>query len=234
MIPSAFLVMLLLQAQAAKATAPIDLTGYWVSVVTQDWRFRMVTPAKGDYQSIPITLEGKKAGDSWDPAKDEAAGEQCKAYGAPGLMAIPTRLHITWEDDNTLRVDADAGTQTRRFHFGSWKPRDDSFTWQGNSLGEWQVPRATARGTGSRSGSLKVETTNIRPGYLRKNGVPYSAQAKLTEYWDVSTERNGDQWITITSLVEDFLYLRQPYVTALQFRKEPDGSKWDPTPCSAR
>jgi len=234
MIPSAFLVMLLLQAQAAKATAPIDLTGYWVSVVTQDWRFRMVTPAKGDYQSIPITLEGKKAGDSWDPAKDEAAGEQCKAYGAPGLMAIPTRLHITWEDDNTLRVDTDAGTQTRRFHFGSWKPRDNSLTWQGNSLGEWQVPRATARGTAPRSGSLKVETTNIRPGYLRKNGVPYSAQAKLTEYWDVSAERNGDQWITITSLVEDSLYLRQPYVTALQFRKEPDGSKWDPTPCLAR
>ena len=224
---------MLLQAQPAKATAPIDLTGYWVSVVTQEWRFRMLTPAKGDYQSIPLTLEAKKAGDSWDPAKDEAAGEQCKAYGAPGLMAIPTRLHITWEDDNTLRVDTDAGTQTRRLHFGAWKPRDNSPTWQGNSVAEWQAPR-TARGTAPGSGSLKVETTNIRPGYLRKNGVPYSAQAKLTEYWDVSTERNGDQWITLTSMVDDSQYLRQPYVTALQFKKEPDGSKWDPTPCSAR
>ena len=83
----------------------------------------MVTPAKGDYGSIPITLEAKKVGDSWDPAKDEAAGEQCKAYGAPALMAVPTRLHITWQDDNTLKVETDAGTQTRLLHFGDWTRR---------------------------------------------------------------------------------------------------------------
>jgi len=193
----------------------------------------MVTPAKGDYQSIPITLEAKKAGDAWDPAKDEAAGEQCKAYGAPALMAIPTRLHITWEDDNTLRVDTDAGLQTRRFHFGNWEALNSSPTWQGSSVAEWQVPR-TAQGTAPKSGALKVMTTNIRSGYLRKNGVPYSAQTKLTEYWDLSAERNGDRWITITSSVDDSQYLRQPYITTLQFKKEADGTKWDPTPCSAR
>ena len=77
-------------------------------------------------------------------------------------------------------------------------------------------------------------TTHLRPGYLRKNGVPYSANAALTEYWDLTTERNRDQWITITSSVEDPQYLRQPWVTALHFKKEPDGAKWDPTPCSAR
>jgi hypothetical protein len=233
MIPTAILALFLVQAQAARPAAPIDLTGYWVSVVTQEWRFRMVTPAKGDYQSIPITLEAKKAGDAWDPAKDEAAGDRCKAYGAPGLMNIPTRLHITWEDDNTLRVDTDAGTQTRRFHFGNWKPQDPSPTLQGNSVAEWQAARG-ARGTAPRFGSMSVATANLRSGYLRKNGVPYSAQARLTEYWDLSTERNGDQWITITSSVDDPQYLRQPYVRTLQFKKETDGSKWDPTPCSAR
>jgi hypothetical protein len=233
MIPTAILALFLVQAQAARSAAPIDLTGYWVSVVTQEWRFRMVTPAKGDYQSIPITLEAKKAGDAWDPAKDEAAGDRCKAYGAPGLMNIPTRLHITWEDDNTLRVDTDAGTQTRRFHFGNWKPQDLSPTLQGNSVAEWQTARG-ARGTAPRSGSMSVATTNLRSGYLRKNGVPYSAQARLTEYWDLSTERNGDQWITITSSVDDPQYLRQPYVRTWQFKKEAEGSKWDPTPCSAR
>ena len=233
MIPGALLAIILFQATAGKTIAPIDLTGYWVSVITQDWRWRMVTPAKGDYQSIPITLEAKKAGDAWDPAKDEAAGEQCKAYGAPALMAIPTRLHITWEDDNTLRVDTDAGLQTRRFHFGNWEALNSSPTWQGSSVAEWQVPR-TAQGTAPKSGALKVMTTNIRSGYLRKNGVPYSAQAKLTEYWDLSTESNADRWITITSSVEDSEYLRQPYITTLQFKKEADGTKWDPTPCSAR
>ena len=217
----------------AKASAPIDLTGYWVSVVTQDWRWRMVTPAKGDYESIPITLAAKKAGDAWDPARDEAAGEQCKSYGAPALMAIPTRLHITWQDENTLKVETDAGTQTRRFHFGNWKPQDGAATWQGDSIAGWETPR-TARGVAPKSGSLKVVTTHLRPGYLRKNGVPYSANAVLVEYWDLATERNRDQWITITSSVEDPQYLRQPWVTALQFKKEPDGAKWDPSPCSAR
>lgn len=233
---------------AARASAPIDLTGYWVSVVTQDWRWRMVTPAKGDYASIPITIEAKKAGDAWDPAKDEAAGEQCKSYGAPAIMAVPTRLRIAWQDDSTLQVETDAGMQTRRFQFGPSNPRRAGpstplragnatprgpATWQGDSIAQWERPRP-ARGVVAKGGSLKVVTSHLRPGYLRKNGVPYSADAVLTEYWDVSTGPSGDQWITITSMVQDDKYLREPWVTALNFKKERDGSKWDPTPCSAR
>jgi hypothetical protein len=219
-------------AQATpKAAAPIDLTGYWVSVVTQDWRWRMVTPARGDYESIPITLEAKQVGDAWDPARDEAAGEQCRAYGAPAIMAVPTRLHITWQDDSTLEVETDAGTQTRVLHFGAVKPQGR--TWQGASIARWEGGRG-GRGPAPTGGSLKIVTTNLRPGYLRKNGVPYSENAVLTEYWDLGTERNGDQWITVTSMVEDRRYLRLPYVTALHFRKESDGAKWDPTLCSAR
>ncbi len=219
--------------RTAKAAAPIDLTGYWVSVVTQDWRWRMVTPAKGDYASIPITAEAKKVGDGWDPAKDEAAGEQCRSYGAPALMAVPTRLRISWQDESTLKVETDAGTQTRQFHFGNWTPRGGAPTWQGDSIAEWERPRP-ARGVLPKGGSLKVQTRRVRPGYLRKNGVPYSADAVLTEYWDLSTEPNGDHWITLTSTVEDARYLREPWVTAINFKKEQDGGKWDPTPCSAR
>jgi hypothetical protein len=217
-------------SETARTAAPIDLTGYWVSVVTQDWRWRMVTPAKGDYESIPITLEAKRVGDAWDPSKDEAAGEQCRAYGAPAIMSVPTRLHITWQDDDTLKVETDAGIQTRLLHFGDWKPRNRPADWQGQSVARWE------RGRGGRSagGSLKVVTTNVRPGYLRKNGVPYSAGAVLTEYWDLASERNNDRWITITSVVDDPKYLRMPYVAALQFKREADGAKWDPTPCSAR
>jgi hypothetical protein len=217
----------------SRVAAPIDLIGYWVSVVTQDWRWRMVTPAKGDYESVPITLEAKRVGDTWDPVKDESGGEACKAYGAPAIMTIPTRLRITWQDDNTLKVETDAGMQTRLLHFGDWKRNSGPASWQGESTAQWQRAR-TGRGATPRGGSLKVETTNVRPGYLRKNGVPYSASARLTEYWDLGSEPNGDQWITITSVVDDPLYLRVPYVTALQFKKEIDGAKWDPTPCSAR
>ena len=218
----------------AKAAAAIDLTGYWVSIVTQDWRQRMVTPPKGDYASIPITAEAKKVGDAWDPARDQAAGEQCKSYGAPALMRIPGRLHITWQDDSTLKVETDAGTQTRLFHFGVWKPQAGPATWQGDSVAQWETPPG-GRGAAANApkfGSLKVVTRRLRPGYLRKNGVPYSANAVLTEYWDLLKERNGEQWITITNTVEDPLYLQVPWLTALHFKNEPGGAKWEPTPCS--
>src|ERR1700730_8466952 len=75
----------------AQAAAPVDLTGYWVSVVTEDWLYRMVTLKKGDYSAVPLNAEARKLADAWDPAKDESAGEQCKAYGAPALMRIPGR-----------------------------------------------------------------------------------------------------------------------------------------------
>src|ERR1700733_9046977 len=103
--------------QTPKAAAPIDLTGYWVSIVTEDWRYRMVTPAPGDYQGVPMTPAALKIADAWDPAKEAASPDQCKSYGAPALLRIPERLHVVWQDDQTLRMDSDAGKQTRVFHF---------------------------------------------------------------------------------------------------------------------
>src|ERR1700690_2672003 len=90
-------------ARSPKDAAPVDLTGYWVSIVTEDWRWRMITPVRGDFASIPLNAEGRKVGETWDPTKDEAAGQQCKSYGAPAIMRIPGRIHITWQDDNTLK-----------------------------------------------------------------------------------------------------------------------------------
>src|ERR1700685_2252960 len=95
-----------------KAAAPIDITGYWVSLVTEDWRYRMMTPAKGDFPSIPANAEGRRVAMAWDPAKDEAAGDQCKSYGAGNIMRTPGRLHITWDNDTTLKVEMDNGVQT--------------------------------------------------------------------------------------------------------------------------
>lgn len=232
-----------------KAGAPIDLTGYWVSIVTQDWRWRMVTPAKGDYLGVPITVDAKKVADAWDPAKDEAAGEQCRSYGAPALMSVPGRLRITWQDDSTLKVETDAGIQTRLFHFGDWKaPANAPRNWQGISLAQWQrssgnlptqlrpAPRSATEqvNVDTKGGTLRVVTTNLRPGYLRKNGVPYSGNAVLTEYWDLFRRSNGEEWLTITTQVDDPQYLRQPRLIALPFKKEANGTKWDPTPCSSR
>jgi hypothetical protein len=217
-----------------KAAAPIDLTGYWVSVITEDWRWRMVTAPKGDYTSVPMTAEAKKVADAWDPEADEKAGEQCKAYGAPGLMRIPGRLHITWQDDNTLKVDADAGTQTRLLHFGDWKSPGGEPTRQGDTVASWETPRAGRGQPPPKAGNLKTLTTRLRPGYLRKNGIPYSDKTTLTEYWDLLKQRNGDEWIVITTIVEDPTYIRDKWITSLNFKKEPNGSKWDPSSCTVR
>jgi hypothetical protein len=217
-----------------RAAAPIDLTGYWVSVITEDWRWRMVTAPKGDYASIPLTAEARKVGDAWDPVADEKAGEQCKAYGAPGLMRIPGRLHLTWQDDTTLKVDADAGTQTRLLHFGDWTSPGGDPSRQGDTVASWETPRAGRGQPPPRAGNLKTVTTRLRPGYLRKNGVPYSDKTTLTEYWDLLRRPSGEEWIVITTVVEDPTYVRDKWITSLNFKKEPNGSKWDPSPCSVK
>jgi hypothetical protein len=214
----------------ARASAPIDLTGYWVAVIAEDWRLRMVTPQKGNYDTLTLNAEGRRVGDTWDPDRDEKAGEQCKAYGAASIMRLPGRLHITWENDATLRIDTDTGNQTRRFHFDAAKPAEP--TSQGHSQAAWQFG-PTARG-GAPSGSLKVITTNLRAGYIRKNGAPHSDKATVTEYFDINTMPNGDQWITITTRIDDPVYFTRPYITTTDFKKLANGAGWDPTPCSAK
>lgn len=218
-----------------KANAPEDITGYWVSVVTEDWRFRMVTPAKGDYASVPLNAEGRKVADAWDPAKDEAAGEQCKSYGAPGLMRVPGRVHITWQDENTVKVETDAGTQTRLFHFNGASPANEPASLQGYSVATWDgpPPGRGARGP-MRAGSLKVVTTHLKPGYLRKNGVPYSANTVVTEYYSRTTETNGDSWLIVTTIVEDPAYLNGPFITSTHFKLQPNANGWMPGACEAK
>jgi len=217
-----------------RAQAPRDLTGYWVAIISEDWRWRMITPSKGDYPSIPMTLAAQKVADAWDPAKDEAAGEQCKAYGAPGLMRGPTRLRLSWLDDTTLKLESDYGMQTRLFHFRTPAPTQGAKTWQGVSTAQWVLAGGGRGRGGPRFGSLKTVTTQLRPGYLRKNGVPYSASTVFTEHWDLHTQPNGDRYLVVTNVVEDPVYLQLPFMTALHFKREPDGAKWDPTPCDAR
>ncbi len=270
-------------ALTPRQMAPVDLTGTWVSVVTEEWRIRMMTPRKGmDLDGLPMTAAARAVAMAWDPAADEAAGLQCKGYGAPGLLRLPGRARISWEDDATLKLEYDTGQQTRLLHFGGRPPAGAAPSWQGYSVAEWElVAPAIARGGRGRAGgapgggaggappagagpggppaagpggpgggpgnpfgggppqlsrSLKVVTTQLRPGYLRKNGVPYGVNAVLTEYFDLRTDQNGDTWFTIVSIIDDMENLAGAgtYISSSDFKKEADGSKWMPTLCSAR
>lgn len=195
--------------------APVDLTGYWVSVVTEDWRWRMMTPPKGDIASIPLRAEGELATLAWDPDKD---GDNCKSFGAPGLLRNPMRLRVQWQGDDTLRLETDHGMQTRLFHFGNQAAAAGPPTLQGDSTANWQ------------ESGLRVVTTNLSPGYLRKNGVPYSAATVLTEYYD-RISAFGDDWLIVTSVVNDPAYLSREFITSTHFKELPDGSSWKPLPC---
>jgi hypothetical protein len=229
----------------ARAIGPTDFTGYWVAVVTEDWRWRMMTARKGDVSSIPVTAEGRRAAEAWDPAKDVAAGDQCRAYGAAGIMRMPVRLHMTWLDDNTLKMDIDNGTQTRLLHFDANATPPSVPEWQGFSLAKWesvvdgqgQAPFAGGQAggqnalAGNLSGSVRITTSHMRSGYLRRNGVPYSANAVMTEFLDRTNEPNGDSWLVLTSVVEDPQYLQMPFMLTTHYKRESDGSKFRPRPC---
>jgi hypothetical protein len=222
--------------QPAQARAPIDLTGYWVSVITEDWRWRMLTAPKGDFASVPLNAEGQRVAKAWDLAKDIAEGNQCKPFGVGGILRMPSRLHITWQDPNTLKIETDAGTQTRLLRFGNAERPAGEKTWQGQSVAQWDFGVLVGRGAGppepGTRGSLKVTTTNIRAGYVRKNGVPYSEDAVISEYFERdSASSDGAQWFHVMTIVQDPRYFTEPFVTDSFFKKEPDGSKWHPTGC---
>jgi hypothetical protein len=218
--------------RTARQAAPIDLTGQWVSIVTEDWRFRMVTPAKGDYPGIQLTPAGTAIAQNWDPAKDEAEGNQCKSYGVAAIMRVPGRIRISWEDDSTLKIETDSGRQTRLLHFGAVSDQAEA-TWQGVSRAEW-IAHGGGFGRPVTNGSLKVVTTKMKEGYLRKNGVPYSANTVLTEYFDILQEPDGSQWLVVKSIVEDPTYHTDTPITSSNFRKQNDRSGWDPQACAAR
>jgi hypothetical protein len=235
----------------ARSRAPVDLTGYWVAVVTEDWRYRMMTPDRNDFTGVALNAAGRALMQKWDPSQDQSSGEACRSYGAAAIMRVPTRLHITWQDGSTLKLDTDAGEQTRLFHFGGAAPAAATPGWQGYSVALWDGLRGRGGGGGvtaglpttigagssaprpTQDGYLKVLTTQIRPGYLRKNGVPYGANTSVEEYFDSFKEPNGDTWLVVTSIVTDPEYLDQPFITSSQFKKT-DAAKWNPTPCQAK
>lgn len=253
-----------------QSSALADLTGYWVSVVNQDWYFRMITPPKGLYAQVPLNAAARKVADQFDPALYGGAKYQtsgiidCRAYGVAGLMHMPTRLHITWANPNALKIETDWGVQTRTLTFSPDKlfgdlelalrsgeltaPRGPA-TMQGYSAAIWEAPfrlnasafqRGAVRGGGlgqariteaQAGGDLAVVTTGMTPGWLRRNGVPYSGRTRVIEHFRRFQDPLGREWINVVTEVIDPEYLTTPFYTTADFMKEPDGAKWAPHPC---
>ena len=204
--------------QSPQEAAPINLTGTWTTVITEDWRWRMVTPPAGDYVSLPLNEEGARVGNLWDPQRDEGS---CRAYGAGNIMRMPIRVKISWENNDTLILETDHGIQNRRFHFDPADNMNTTPSIQGNSIATWE------------GATLKVVTRNLTPGYIRRNGAPYSENAIVTEYFDRHDDYN-DQWFTVSVIVDDPRYLTEPYYTSSSFKLQPNDIDWNPVSCDPR
>jgi len=217
--------------QGGRSAAPVDFTGYWVSIVTEDWIERMSPDSPPSGTGGARGLGGARG----QPAPPPPANppEACRVYAAGGSLRVPGRLHITWADDNTLKVEMDAGTQTRLFHFNPTTPAPTEKTLQGYSVATWEVGgRGGGRGApagapAARWGSLNVSTTNLRGGYLLSSRSSYSDNSTLTEYFTRHTDFGVD-YFTVTASLQDGPTTR---VTSSTFKKESDGSKFSPTGC---
>ncbi len=231
--------------------APIELTGNWVSVVTEDWHMRMITPPVGNFDGLPLTVRAQEIASAVDLEQLESDGQACQAYGAARLLREPGRVRISWEDADTLKIETDAGEQTRLLHFDNI-PTAGAPNLQGHSIASWQYAAGfdpdrallnpgqagTRRLLNRRpalqpeGGKLYVETTNLSPSMLRKNGVPLSADTELKEYFNTLREPDGTEWLIVTTIVRDPLNLLVDHVTSTNFQREADDSRWSPTPCS--
>ncbi|MBN4074990.1 MAG: hypothetical protein COA71_06910 [SAR86 cluster bacterium] len=230
--------------------SPIELTGNWVSVITEDWHIRMISPPKGNFDGLPLSTRAQEAANAVDLEQLVRDGQACQAYGAARLLREPGRLRISWEDSDTLRIDTDAGEQTRLLHFDNI-PAPGASSLQGLSIAEWQYAggfdpvrtvlnpgqiggRRLSRGSSLEmmGGKLYVETNNLSPSMLRKNGVPLSADTELKEYFNTLREPDGTEWLIVTTIVRDPLNLLVNHITSTNFQREPDNSKWNPTLCT--
>ena len=146
---------------SARDQAPWDPSGYWVSLITQNWRWRMVVVGPGDYIGIPINAEAKRIADTFNRAEAEAAGKQCEAHGGGIVMDLPERIRIGWQDANDLKVETDTAMQTRLLHFmaagrgapgGAQAARPSRSTEMAPSLQGYSVARWVTPGGGQRGG----------------------------------------------------------------------------------
>lgn len=195
----------------AHAQGP-DLSGVWQPRYHEDFPERIPGPELRDYLGLPINDAARQFADSWDSSRIALPEEQCRVHVSPYILRGPLNLRIWYEkhpltqDVVAIKMYSSTYEQTRTIWMdGRPHPGPNArHTWMGFSTGRWD------------GDMLVVETTHIKQGWIRRNGVPMSDRATMTEY----IVRNGDM-ITHAMLLIDPVYLAEPLVKSEEFFKAP-------------
>lgn len=199
---------LVLVAGSAPAFAQVDFSGNWGPRFHEDQPERIPGPEIGDFVGLPITEGARQFAESWDPARITLPEQQCRVHVSPYIYRGPLQIRISEERDpltqELIAIVHKFSTydQERRIYMDGRSHPDDyaPHTWMGFSTGRWDGDR------------LVVRTTHIKHGWHRRNGVPQSDRATMTEHF----VRIGDV-MTRISVLHDPVYLTEPLVKSEEF-----------------
>lgn len=200
---AAALLLLALAAATPASAQTAVLNGDWNGLFHEDQDERGPGPELGNYLGLPINEAARLYADSWDASRLTLPEQQCRAHVSPYIYRGPIRVRIEeMRDPVTQAVIASkhflstyAQERTIWLDGRPHPPEEAPHTWMGFSTGEWQ------------GNVLKVTTTHMKQGWHRRNGLPMSAKARMTEYFF----RHGTV-LTQLSIVEDPVYLEEPLV----------------------
>jgi hypothetical protein len=207
-------VLLLIAATAAvPALAQVDFAGEWAPLYHESGPERLPGPELADYTELPINAHARMRADSWDADRISVVEQyQCRPHGEDyalrglGNLRVWTELDpasqklvafhlhfLAWDSDRTIWMDG-------RPHPPDYAPH----TWQGFSTGVWE------------GNMLTVTTDHLKENYIRRNGVPRSDKAVVTEHW----VRHHD-YLTVTTVIYDPVNLTEPLVRSDNWYLDP-------------
>ena len=202
---------------------PMDLSGEWAPLFHEDQLERIPGPDIGDYLGLPINEAARLHGDSWDASLLTLPEHQCKPHPADYSPRGPANLRIWREIDHDTQDLIAIHThiswqQPERTIWMDGRPHPPDYaahTWQGFSTGKWD------------GDMLTVTTTHLKMGWIRRNGIPRSDKAVLTEHFV-----RHDNVLTLISVIDDPIYLSEPFVRTTNWAIDPH-QQIAPYPCQA-
>ena len=216
----AVLLLVCVFAASAPAFAQVDFTGEWAPRFYEDQPERVAGPELGDYLGLPITDAARMRADTWNAAIQTLPEWQCRPHSADYIWRGPSNLHIWKEVDPVTReitaFHAEWLRSVDNVYYLDGRPHPSpnaAHTWAGFATAKWE------------GNMLTVTVTHLKEGYVRRNGVPRSDLATVTEHWI----RHGN-WLTVVTIVNDPVYLSEPFIRSTDYELD-EHQLVPPYPC---